>query len=247
MSSIFKEGPGTDTYFTCYGLVPIFWLTYWGRVTHICVIEISIIGSDNGLSPERRQAIIWTNAGILLIGPLGTNFSETLIEIQTFSLKKMRLKMSSAKWGPFCFGLNVLITTSVANATILPWILLTHSNHGPTWFLHRLRFWSFAFGSGHCSLNCVQICSIMGTVIATFCPIMYPGPTHCAWLHMCSCCMLTIVLGQKNIYGSDVTSLSIIHIMLFSCPITTIIARAPYGVPISIYPFLFALVTITSD
>ena len=33
----------------------------------------------------RRQAIIWTNAGILLIGPLGTNFSEILIEIHIFS------------------------------------------------------------------------------------------------------------------------------------------------------------------
>ena len=51
-------------------------LTHWGRVTHICVGNLTIIGSDNGLSPGRRQAIIWTNAGILLIGPLGTNFSE---------------------------------------------------------------------------------------------------------------------------------------------------------------------------
>ena len=50
-------------------------------MTHICVGKLTIIGSDNGLSPERRQAIIWTNAGILLIGPLGTNFSEILIEI----------------------------------------------------------------------------------------------------------------------------------------------------------------------
>ena len=49
-------------------------LTHWGRVTHICVSERTIISSDNGLSPGRRQAIIWTNAGILLIGPLGTNF-----------------------------------------------------------------------------------------------------------------------------------------------------------------------------
>ena len=54
----------------------IFWLTHWGRVTHICVGKLTIIGSDNGLSPGRRQAIIWTNAGILLIWPLGTNFSE---------------------------------------------------------------------------------------------------------------------------------------------------------------------------
>ena len=54
-------------------------LTRWGRVTHICVGETTIICSDNGLSPGRRQAIIWTNAGILLIGPLGTNFIEILI------------------------------------------------------------------------------------------------------------------------------------------------------------------------
>ena len=45
-------------------------LTHWGRVTHICVSKLTIIGSDNGLSPDRRQAIIWTNAGLLLIGPL---------------------------------------------------------------------------------------------------------------------------------------------------------------------------------
>ena len=84
-------------------------LTHWGRVTDICVSKLAIIGSDNGLSPDRRQAIIWTNDGILLIRPLGTNFSEILIEILTFSFKKMRLKVSSAKWRPFCLGLNVLM------------------------------------------------------------------------------------------------------------------------------------------
>ena len=55
--------------------------THWGQVTHICVNKLSIIGSDNGLSPGQRQAIIWTNDGISLIGALGTNFSEILIEI----------------------------------------------------------------------------------------------------------------------------------------------------------------------
>ena len=49
-------------------------LTHWGRVTHICVGNLTIIDSDNGLSPGRPQAIIWTNVGILLIGPLRTNF-----------------------------------------------------------------------------------------------------------------------------------------------------------------------------
>ena len=65
------------------------YLTHWGRVTHMSVSKLTIIGSDNGLSPDWRQAIIWTNPG-------------------TFSLKKMRLKVSSAKRRPFCLGLNVL-------------------------------------------------------------------------------------------------------------------------------------------
>ena len=95
-------------------------LTHWGRVTHICVGNLTIIGPDNGLSPGRRQAIIWTNDGILLIGPWGTNLNEILIGIQTFSLKEMHLKMSSAKWRRFCLGLNVLTGA----------ILLLKSGHG---------------------------------------------------------------------------------------------------------------------
>ena len=70
-------------------------LTHWGRVAHICISKLTIIGSDNGLLPGQRQAIIWTNVGILLIGPLGTNSSEILIEIGIFSLKKMYLEMAA--------------------------------------------------------------------------------------------------------------------------------------------------------
>ena len=77
-------------------------------MTHICVSDLISIGSDNGLSPGRRQAIIRTNAGILLIRPLGTNFSEFLVEILIFSLQKMRLKVASAKRRPFCLGLHEL-------------------------------------------------------------------------------------------------------------------------------------------
>ena len=51
-------------------------ITHWGRVAHMCVVNLTIIGSDNGLSPGRRQAIIRTNVVILLIGVIGTNFSE---------------------------------------------------------------------------------------------------------------------------------------------------------------------------
>ena len=67
-------------------------LTHWGRVTPIYVSKLTMIRSDNG----RRQAIIWTNARILLIWNLGTNFSEILREIHKSSLKKIHLKMSSA-------------------------------------------------------------------------------------------------------------------------------------------------------
>ena len=58
---------GSSTWNGCRFEHDILILTHWGRGTHICVDKL--IGSDNGLSPARRQAIIWTNAGILLIGP----------------------------------------------------------------------------------------------------------------------------------------------------------------------------------
>ena len=60
------------------------------------------IGSDNGFSPILRQAIIKTHAELLLIGPLGTNFSEIIIKMQNFQFTKMPLNLSSAKWRPFC-------------------------------------------------------------------------------------------------------------------------------------------------
>ena len=93
----------------CLDDTALYLLTHWCRVTHICVGNLTIFGPDNGLSPGRRQAIIWTNAEILLIGHWGINFSGILIGIHTFSFKKIHLKLSSAKWRPFCLGLNVLI------------------------------------------------------------------------------------------------------------------------------------------
>ena len=60
------------------------YLTDLGQVTHKCVSKVTIIGSDNGFSPDLRQAITWTNAGILLIRTVGTNLSELWSEIRTF-------------------------------------------------------------------------------------------------------------------------------------------------------------------
>ena len=68
-------------------------LTHWGLVMHKCVGKLTIIGSDNGLSPGRRQAILWTNDGILFIGPLGATFSEISIELQTFSSRPQCVKV----------------------------------------------------------------------------------------------------------------------------------------------------------
>ena len=84
-------------------------LTHWDRVTHLCVSNLTIIGSDNGLSPGPRQAIISTNDVMLWIRPLGKNFSEILIEFLTFWFMKIRVDVWSAKWRPSCLGLNVLM------------------------------------------------------------------------------------------------------------------------------------------
>ena len=80
------------------------------------------IGSDNGLSPIQRQAIIQTNAGFLSIRPLGTNLYDILIKIQKFSFTKMHLKVSSARWRPFCHRGDELTSriTSLTPCYLIP-------------------------------------------------------------------------------------------------------------------------------
>ena len=114
--------------------------THWGRVTNICVGNLTITGSYNGLSPGWRQAIIWTNAGIWSMGPLGTNFNGILIEIHTFSFKKIHLKMSSAKWRLFCLGLNELINTDLTSIGHLA------TNFGKIW----VKYEGFRFDKRKC-------------------------------------------------------------------------------------------------
>ena len=86
---------------------------------YICVSKQAITGPDNGLSSGQYQAIIWTNAGILLIRTLGTNLSGITSEIDTFSIKKVYLKISSTKWKQFCLCFNELIMTS--KPSVLYW------------------------------------------------------------------------------------------------------------------------------
>ena len=105
--------------------------THWGRVIHIFVGKLTNIASVNGLSPSRHQSIIRTNAEIMLIGPLGTNFSEILIEIHPVSFKKMHLKISSEKWPTFCLGLNVLNIVQVCSCLYQLWILIVSYSTAP--------------------------------------------------------------------------------------------------------------------
>ena len=98
------------------------------HVTHICVSKLAKIGSNSGLSPDWRQAILWTSSGLLLIAPRGTKFSEILIEIHKFPLKKMHLKTSSAKLRPFCLGLNVLNTENQELVVITAALVATNED-----------------------------------------------------------------------------------------------------------------------
>ena len=91
---------------------PLLVKTHWGRVMHIWVSKLAIIGTDNWL-------VAWTNAGISLSGTRWTNVSEIFSEIHTFYLEKMHLNMSSVKYRHFCLGLNVLII----------WHILVHLYH----------------------------------------------------------------------------------------------------------------------
>ena len=143
---------------------------------HIYISKQTILGSDNGWLPGRHQAIIWTNAGILLIGPLGTNFSEIVIGIQTFSFKKMHLKMSSAKWCPFCCGLSVLIKSQhwsryglmQSDNKPLPYLASVDPDfyrHMPSLVLHSM----------HCRSECMLSFAYSLTRASAF--QIYQGPT----------------------------------------------------------------------
>ena len=60
----------------------------------ICVGNLTFIGSDNGLSPGRRQAIVQTNARISSIGLSEQTSANFFNEIHhAFSFKEMLLKM----------------------------------------------------------------------------------------------------------------------------------------------------------
>ena len=88
-------------------------------IPHYASVNRVSIGSDNGLSPFRRQAIIQTIAGLLSIGPLETNFSAIWFGILSFSFQTMHLAMPFAK-------MAAILTTGVwvkASWGWLVWII----------------------------------------------------------------------------------------------------------------------------
>ena len=98
-------------------------LTHWGQVKHICVSKLTIIGSDNGLWPRQCKVVTWINAGILLIGSLGTNFSEIFIEIYSFHSRKCIWK-----WRTFCLWLIVLNNWVISFQTVNLFYHIIHFN-----------------------------------------------------------------------------------------------------------------------
>ena len=77
-------------------------------------VNWATFGSDNCLVPGRHQAIVWTNAGVLLSRPSETNFCEILIVIHISTSKKMNLILLFTKCWPFCLSPNVLIYMSIS-------------------------------------------------------------------------------------------------------------------------------------
>ena len=93
-------------------------------------MRLTIVGSDNGLSPGRRQVIFWTNAWILLIEPLGTNFSAILIEILTFSFKKMHILRNGGHFVLASMCWNILTLLMISE---FMWLINQIAKHTKVW------------------------------------------------------------------------------------------------------------------
>ena len=119
----------------CLGLTVLTQLHIYASVKWVS------IGSGNGLLSVRHQAIAWTNADLLSIEHLGTNFSEIRIKIWHSSSMKMYLKMSSVKWWPFCSGGDGLRVTAIRPETIQHpwelWILIAWKNRGYFYVVYK--------------------------------------------------------------------------------------------------------------
>ena len=104
-------------------------LTHWGRVTHTCVGNLTIIGPDNGLSPGRHQAIIWTNPGTLM-NKLQWNFNRySNIFIQENAFENVVCEMASILPQPQCVKLSAVkfkLVELYVEYNVSPWVYVEH-------------------------------------------------------------------------------------------------------------------------
>ena len=111
--------------------------SHWGRVTHLCGSKIIIIGSKTCLSSGRRRAIIWTNAGILLIRSLGIHFSEiqskSIIFIQDNAFENAVCQMAFVYSQPQCVKMEVMYQLNTYNSIIV--LLFVPSNIQKDWVI----------------------------------------------------------------------------------------------------------------
>ena len=122
----------------------------WILLTHIYVTESCSTASDNGLSPIRHQAIIWTNAGLLSTVPLGTIFSEISMKKQNFSFTKVHLKYRLRNDSHFVQGRWFKWKpkpNSPQGLEILTHDAGYHSVFIPTWHWHHF-LWSYQLNVG---------------------------------------------------------------------------------------------------
>ena len=115
-------------------------------MTHICISKLIIIGSDNGLSPGRRQAIIWTNAGILFIWPIGTTISEILIKIHVFFIQENAFEnivceMSAILSRPQCVKIIQSLWTFIDTSIALWLSCMSNFNQALAWKLANSRLY----------------------------------------------------------------------------------------------------------
>ena len=92
-----------------YNLITIICQMMSVYIQQICVNNLTSVGSDNVLSPGRRQAIIWNNVGRFSNGPWETNFSEILIINVYIFIQENAFKNAVRKLVCICLGLNVII------------------------------------------------------------------------------------------------------------------------------------------
>ena len=165
-------------------------LTHWGQVMDIRVSKLNITCSDNGLSPGQCQAIIWTNAGILLIGPLGTTSSETLIKIHTFSFSKMHLKTSSGKM-VFILSRPWCVEMELSHQHIIKFICVFHGFWKDT-FIQML----YQTNVGNFSASSPLYWIILKQTITDWRPPVKNNPDY---QHPMGCNWKQTWLGQKNL------------------------------------------------